>query len=71
MDVGNRVTRLEITEAVRGVFGAAGASRDEILDAARGTARTELVTVLEDLPVRRYQRLNQLWEELHDIPLGV
>jgi hypothetical protein len=30
-----------------------------------------LVMVLEDLPVRRYMRLNQLWEELHDIPLGV
>jgi len=71
MVVDHRVTRLEISEAVREVFGDTGASRDEILDAARSTARTELVMVLEDLPVRRYMRLNQLWEELHDIPLGV
>jgi hypothetical protein len=71
MVVDHRVTRLEITEAVREAFGDAGASRDEILDAARSTSRSELVTVLEDLPVRHYMRLNQLWEELHDIPLGV
>jgi hypothetical protein len=71
MDVDPRVTRLEIAEAVGEVFGDGGASRDEILATARETGRSELVMVLTNLPDRRYMRLNALWEELLDIPLGV
>lgn len=71
MSVDQRVTRLEIAEAVAKAFrGDGGASRDEIVEAARSASRSEVVEVLQELPDRRYGRLNELWEELHDVPVG-
>lgn len=71
MSVSLKVTRIEIAEAVSGVFVGGGADRAQILAAARAEARPAVVHVLESLPNRRYGRLNQLWEELEDIPVGV
>ncbi len=62
---------MEIAEAVGHAFGEGGATRDEIVEAARTTDRGEIVAVLSGLPNRRYARLNELWEVLHDIPVGV
>lgn len=66
-----QVTRLEIAEAVGRVFGDSGAVRAEIVAAASEAGRPEVVAVLQSLPERRYIRLNELWEELHDVPVGV
>lgn len=71
MTVSQRVTRMEIAEAVGQAFGEGGATRGEIVEAARTTDRQEIVEVLSALPDRRYARLNELWEVLHDIPVGV
>lgn len=65
------VTRLEIAEAVGPAFGDGGATRGQIVEAARTAQREEIVEVLEGLPDRRYSRLNELWEELRDVPVGV
>jgi hypothetical protein len=62
---------LEIAEAVGYVFGDGGAMRAEIVAAASETGRPELIALLTSLPERRYGRLNELWEELHDVPVGV
>jgi len=67
----DQVTRLEIAEAVGEVFGDGGATRGEILASAQETGAPDLVLALTNLPDRRYMRLNDLWEELVDIPLGV
>lgn len=66
-----QVTRLEIAEAVGGVFEGGGVMRGEILAAAHQSGRPELTALLQSLPERRYQRLNELWEELRDVPVGV
>ncbi|HUG07860.1 MAG TPA: hypothetical protein VMP13_03005 [Acidimicrobiia bacterium] len=66
-----QVTRVEIAEAVGDVFGDNGALPEEIVAAAEEGGRPELAAVLQNLPERRYNRLNELWEELHDIPVGV
>lgn len=71
MTVSQRVTRMEIAEAVGHAFGEGGATRDEIVEAAHTADRQEIVEVLSGLPDRRYARLNELWEVLHDIPVGV
>lgn len=72
MTVDKSVTRLEIAEAVGAVFEDGGASRREILAAAETEkSRPEVIAALSRLPERRYGRLNELWEELHGIPLGV
>lgn len=72
MSVDQSVTRLEIAEAVGGVFEFGGASRREVLAAAEtGESRPEVIAVLNQLPERRYRRLNELWEELHGVPVGV
>lgn len=71
MTVSQRVTRIEIAEAVGGAFAGGGADRAQILAAAGTETRPEVVEVLESLPNRRYGRLNQLWEELEDVPVGV
>ena len=72
MTVSEKVTRMEIADALGGVFEAGGANRDEILEAAvEVKSRPEVIDVLQTLPSRRYGRLNQLWEELRDIPVGV
>lgn len=71
MTVSQRVTRMEIAEAVGHAFGEGGATRGEIVEAARTTHRQEIVEVLSGLPDRRYARLNELWEILHDVPVGV
>jgi hypothetical protein len=70
-NVSHKVTRMEIAEAVSDVFGDGGALPDEIVAAANEAGRPELAAVLQNLPERRYNRLNELWEELHDIPVGV
>jgi hypothetical protein len=66
-----RVTRLEIAESVRAAFEDGGASRDEIVAAADSASRPEVGELLRGLPDRRYSRLNELWEELSDVPVGV
>ena len=66
-----QVTRMEIAEAVGSVFGNSGAVRGEIVAAASEAGRPEVVAVLQGLPERRYTKLNDLWEELHDVPVGV
>ncbi|HUG32357.1 MAG TPA: DUF2795 domain-containing protein [Acidimicrobiia bacterium] len=70
MSVDQKVTRLEIAEAVRAVFEGGSATRDEIVAAADSASRREVVDVLKSLPDRRYSRLNELWEELADVPVG-
>lgn len=70
MSVDQKVTRLEIADAVRTVFEGGGATRDEILAAAASAGRPQVVDVLKGLPDRSYGRLNELWEELHDVPVG-
>lgn len=70
MSVDQRVTRLEIAEAVGTAFENGSATREEIVAAANSTSRPEVVDVLRGLPIRRYHRLNELWEELHDVPVG-
>lgn len=63
---------MEIADAVGGVFEGGGADRDKIVAAAvEVKSRPEVIDVLQTLPSRRYGRLNQLWEELRDIPVGV
>ncbi|HVR78224.1 MAG TPA: hypothetical protein VMS99_07490 [Acidimicrobiia bacterium] len=65
------VTRMEIAEAVQTAFARGGADRDEILaTATKGETRPEVLAVLSSLSKRRYARLNQLWEELDDIPVS-
>lgn len=71
MTVSQRVTRIEIAEAVSVAFAKGGADRAQILAAAGAETRPEVVQMLETLPDRRYGRLNQLWEELEDVPVGV
>lgn len=71
MTVSQRVTRIEIAEAVGVAFAKGGADRAQILAAAATGTRPDVVQVLESLPDRRYGRLNQLWEELEDVPVGV
>jgi len=68
--IDQRVTRLEIAEAVRSAFGGGSATRDEIVAAADLASRSEVADVLGGLPDRRYSRLNELWEELADVPVG-
>ncbi len=65
------VTRMEIADAVGHVFGDQGTTRAEIVEAARIAERQEMVEALQALPNRRYGRLNDLWEDLGDIPVGV
>lgn len=65
------MTRMDIAEAVSDVFGDGGALPEEIVAAANEAGRPELAAVLQNLPKRRYNRLNELWEELADIPVGV
>lgn len=71
MTVRQQVTRIEIAEAVSDAFTEGGADRSQILAAAGADSRPEVVELLESLPDRRYGRLNQLWEELEDVPVGV
>jgi hypothetical protein len=66
------VSRLEIAEAVRGAFEHSGAYRREIIATAEGNgARPVVVATLGRLEDRRYGRLNDLWEVLHEIPVEV
>lgn len=62
---------MEIAEAVQTAFDRGGADRDEILAmASKSETRPEVIAVLAGLSKRRYARLNQLWEELTDIPVS-
>jgi len=70
VDVDQKVTRIEIAEAVRSAFEGGGATRDEIVAAADSASRPQVMDMLRSLPDRRYSRLNELWEELHDVPVG-
>ncbi|HSO50922.1 MAG TPA: hypothetical protein VLS86_10280 [Acidimicrobiia bacterium] len=64
------VTRMEIADAVQPAFERGGADREEILAMASSKqTRPEVLAVLSGLTKRRYSRLNQLWEELVDIPV--
>ena len=66
-----RVTRMEIAEAVQTAFARGGADRDEILaTASKSKSRPEVIAVLSGLSKRRYARMNQLWDELADIPVS-
>lgn len=66
------VSRLEIAEAVRGAFEHSGAYRRDIIATAEGNgARSVVVEALGKLEDRRYGRLNDLWEVLHEIPVEV
>jgi hypothetical protein len=61
---------MEIAEAVQTAFERGGADREEILAiASKGKTRPEVIAVLSGLTKRRYSRLNQLWDELVDIPV--
>lgn len=65
------VTRVEIVEEVGGAFAAGkGADRSEILAAAAAHVRPEIIELLGTLPDRRFARANDLWEELHHVPVG-
>jgi len=66
------VTRVEITDSLGAAFAAGPAGGADLAGIAQASgARTELVTVLRDLPEQaRYARLRELWEDLPDIPLG-
>lgn len=66
------VTRVEIVEKVGEAFAAGkGADRSEILAAATAAhARPEVLELLGTLPDRKYGRVNDLWEELHHVPVG-
>lgn len=70
MSIDQKVTRLEIAEAVRPAFAHGSANRDEIVAVAAMMSRPDVLEVLKGLPDRPYQRLNELWEELVDVPLG-
>lgn len=66
------VTRLEIVEAVRAAFESGGASRSRIVEAAiENQARPETVAMISRLPERNYSRLNEIWTELDEVPIGV
>lgn len=71
MSAEQELTRLEIAEAVRAAFEDGGATRDEIVAAADSAGRTQVLDVLRSLPDRRYSRLNELWEELPVLRVGV
>jgi hypothetical protein len=61
---------MEIADAVQPAFERGGADREEILAmASSNQTRPEVLAVLSGLTKRRYSRLNQLWEELVDIPV--
>lgn len=61
---------MEIADAVQPAFERGGADREEILAmASSNQTRPEVLAVLAGLTKRRYSRLNQLWEELVDIPV--
>jgi len=63
---------LEIADAVGTAFESGGATREEILAAAaRSGTRPEVAQVLTGLGVHRYSRLNEIWDELAEIPVGV
>lgn len=68
----NTVTRIEIVEKVEAAFAAGkGADRSEILAAATAAhARPEVIELLGTLPDRRFGKANDLWEELHHVPVG-
>jgi hypothetical protein len=66
------VSRVEIAEAVREAFDSSGAYRGEIIATAEGNgARPVVVAALGRLEDRRYGRLNDLWEVLHEVPVEV
>lgn len=64
------VTRLEIADSARSAFEGGGATREEIVAAAaRSGNRPEVAEALTGLTVRRYSRLNEMWDELAEIPI--
>lgn len=65
------VTRVEIADAVRTAFEQGPLDRAGLTSAAAASgARNEVVEVLSGLPVRPYRRLQDLWEDLADVPIG-
>jgi hypothetical protein len=62
---------MEIADSVGTVFENGGATRDEILAAALASrSRPEVTEVLTGLTVRRYSRLNEIWRDLAEVPVG-
>ncbi len=67
----NTVTRIEIVDKIDSVFVGGSADRSEILAAAAAArARPEVIETLRTLPDRRFRKVNELWEELHHVPVG-
>lgn len=65
------VTRIEIVEKVAPAFASGGAHRSEILAAATAAhARPEVIELLRKLPDQHYRKVNDLWEELHHVPVA-
>lgn len=65
------VTRIEIAAAIAAAFGASGVGRADILAAATAhRSRPAVIDTLRRLPERRYVRLNELWDDLDEVPLG-
>jgi hypothetical protein len=70
--VSEPVTRLEIAEAVKSAFESGSADRSRIVEAAiESMARPETVAMISRLPERNYPRLNEIWSELGEVPIGV
>lgn len=64
------VTRVEVIDHVADAFGAAGATRAELLALAEQTgARPDLIALLRRLPDRRFHRPHELWAELPEVPV--
>lgn len=66
------VTRLEMVEIVANAFRSSLPTRTELLSAAvEERARPEVISLLEQLPDRRYQDVRDIWTELPDVPVGM
>jgi len=64
------VTRVEIIDHLGSAFTGAWVAKTELLaQVERGGARPEVLDVLEDLPDRSFNRPQDLWPELPDVPI--
>jgi len=64
------LTRSEIAQAIGAAFGMGQVDRDQIVETARRCgARPEVVSMLEQLPARRFNDLRELWSELPEMPV--
>jgi hypothetical protein len=66
------VTRVEILDVLDDAFISGPTTRHQLVGVARAQgARTELVSLLEDLPDRQYTHQRQLWVDLPHVPVGL